>query len=84
MQLSKEEYGRKIIHNDSSVQIENSVTRVNVWHQSASLVMQNSNPRDGYFNQHLTTIKDSYIISGLLERLLQFRVSEIVCVFLSN
>ena len=53
MQLSKEEYARKKIHNGSLVQIENSVTRV-------SLVMPNSNPRDGIFNRHLTTIKDSY------------------------
>ena len=60
MQLSKEEYARKRIHNDSSVQIENSITRVTVRHRSASLVMPKSYPRDGIFNQHLTTIKDSY------------------------
>ena len=41
MQLSKEEYARKRIHNGSSVQIENSVTRVTVRHHSASLVMPN-------------------------------------------
>ena len=63
MQLSKEEYARKRIHNGSSVQIENSVTRVTVRHRSASLVMPNSYPRDGIFNQHLTTIKDSYIFA---------------------
>ena len=60
-QLSKEEYARKRIPNGSSVQIENSVTRVTVRHHSASLVMPNSYPRDGICNQHLTTIKDSYI-----------------------
>ena len=62
MQLSKEEYARKRIHNGSSVQIENSVTQVTVQHYSASLVMLNSYPRDGIFNQHFTTIKDSYIL----------------------
>ena len=66
MQLSKEEYARKRIHNGSSVQIENSVTRVTVRNHSASLVMPNSYPRDGIFNQYLTTIKDSYIIIKLL------------------
>ena len=35
MQLSKEEYARKRIHNGSSVQIENSVTRVTVRRDSA-------------------------------------------------
>ena len=42
-------YARKTINNGCSVRIENSVTR------------DNSYPRDGIFNQHLTTIKDSYI-----------------------
>ena len=62
MLLSKEEYARKRIHNGYSVQLENSVTRVTVRHHSASLVMLNSYPRDGIFNQHLTTIKDSYML----------------------
>ena len=63
MQLSKEEYARKRIHklNGYSVQMENFVTRVTVRHHSASLVMRNSYPRDGIFNQNITTIKDSYI-----------------------
>ena len=61
--LSKEEYARKRIHNCSSVLIENSVTRVTVRIHPASLVMPNSYPRDGIFNQHLTTIKDSYIVT---------------------
>ena len=52
MQLSKEEYARKRINNGSSVQIENSVTRVNA--------EQLPWARDGIFNQHLTIIKDSY------------------------
>ena len=60
MQLSKEEYARKRIHNGSSVQIENSITWVTVRHRSASLVKLNSYPHGGIFNQHLTTIKDSY------------------------
>ena len=48
MQLSKEEYARSRIHNGYSVQID--------------LVMPNSYPRDGMLSQHLTTIKDSYIV----------------------
>ena len=36
-----------------------------VRHHSASLVMLNSYPSDGIFNQHLTTIKDSYILQDL-------------------
>ena len=63
MQLSKEEYARKRVHNDSSVQIENSVTRVTVQHHLASLVMLNNYPCDGIFNKHLSTIKDSYILN---------------------
>ena len=42
------------------MQIENSATWVIVCHHSASLVMLNSYPRNGIFNQYLTTIKDSY------------------------
>ena len=60
MQMSKAEYARKRIHNGSSVQIENSATRITDRHHSASLVMPNSYPRDGIFNQRLRTIKDSY------------------------
>ena len=59
--VSKEEYARERIHNNSSsVQIENSVTRITVRLHSASLVMPNSYPSDGIFNQHFKTIKDSY------------------------
>ena len=54
MQMSKEEYAIERIHNGSSLQIENEVTQVTVRHHSASLVMPNSNPGDGIFNQHLT------------------------------
>ena len=61
MQLSKEGYARKIIHNGSLMQIENSVTRVTVRHHSASLVMPKYYPHDGIFNQYLTTIKESYM-----------------------
>ena len=42
MQLSKEEYARKRIHNGSSMQVENSVTRVTVRHHKANLMMPNS------------------------------------------
>ena len=66
MQLSKEEYARKRIHNGSSVQIENSVTQVTVWHHSADLVKPNSYPRDRIFSQHLTAIKDSYNTTPIL------------------
>ena len=60
MQLSKEEYARKRIHNGISVQIENTVTWVTVRHQEACRVMPNSYPSDGIFSQHLTTMKDPY------------------------
>ena len=60
MQLFKEEFARKRIHNGSSVQIENSITLVTVQHHLASLMMLNSYLREGIFNQHLTTTKDSY------------------------
>ena len=63
MQLPKEEYARKRIHNGSSVQIENSVNWVTFRRHSASLVMPNSYPPDRILNHHLTTIKDSYIIT---------------------
>ena len=68
MQLWKEAYARKRIHNGSSVQIENSVTRVTVRHHSASLMMPNNYPRDGIINQLLTTIKDSYSLGRHLVR----------------
>ena len=55
MQLPKEEYARKRIHIGSSVQIENSITRVTAWHHEAhrtvTLVTEFS----------ISTIKDSYI-----------------------
>ena len=60
IQFSKEVYTRKRIHDGSLVRIENSVTQVTVQHYSASLLMTNSYSRDGIFNPHLTTIKDSY------------------------
>ena len=63
MQLSKKKYARKRIHNGSSVQIENSVTRVTVRHHEARWVMPNSYSRDGIFNRHLTTIKDAYLFN---------------------
>ena len=33
---------------------------ISVLHLLASLMMPNSYPRDGIFNPHLTTVKDSY------------------------
>ena len=65
MQLSKEEYARKSSHNGSSVQIENSVTRVTVRHHEARQVMPNSYPREGIFNGHLKPLK-ILIISPML------------------
>ena len=57
MQLSKEEYARKRIHNNCLVQIESPVTQVGVRHHSASLAMLNSYRRDRIFNPQLTAIK---------------------------
>ena len=37
---------------------------ITVQHHSASLVMPNSYPRDGIFNPHITTIKESYKATG--------------------
>ena len=37
---------------------------ITVGHHSASLVMPNSYPRNRIFNPHLTTIKDSYIVTS--------------------
>ena len=54
MHLLKEEYARKGIYNGCSVWIQSSVTQDNC---SAS--------RDGIFNPHLTTIKNSYITDPL-------------------
>ena len=66
MQLSKEEYARKRIHNGSSVQIENSVTRVTVRNHEARQVMPTSYPREGIFSRHLTTIKDFYNLTHVI------------------
>ena len=60
MQLSKEEYARKRIHNRCLVQIESPVTQNTVRHHSASLAMLNSYRRDRIFNPQLTAIKKSY------------------------
>ena len=54
-----------------SIRIENSVTRDNKPReakQSASLLMPNSYPRDGIFNPHIATIKDSYILQRHIRR----------------
>ena len=49
-----------IIFNGCEVLIENSVTRVTVRHHEACRMMPISYPSDGIFNQHLTTIMDSF------------------------
>ena len=58
MQLSKEVYARKRIHNGCLVQIENPVTQDN----SANLAMLNSYRRDRIFNPQLIAIRISYNI----------------------
>ena len=60
MQLSKEEYARKRIHNGYRCTLKIPSLGFTVRHHSASLVMPNSYPRGGIFNQHLIIIKDSY------------------------
>ena len=50
--------------NDCSVQMPS--LRITVRHHSASLMMQNSYPRDRIFNSLLTTIKDSCILDSVL------------------
>ena len=80
MQLSKEEYARKRIHNGSPVQTENSVTWVTGRHHSATLMMQNSYPRDGIFNQHLTTI----LIVCFLEKVFLDESSQLLIYFWSG
>ena len=45
------------IFNDCDVRIENSVTRVTVWHHEACRAAM---PSDGIFNSHRTTIMDSF------------------------
>ena len=57
---------RKSMQEKESIMVVRSELKVpslgiTVRHHLASLVMPNSYPRDGIFNQHLTTIKDSYI-----------------------
>ena len=54
MQLSREIYARKRIHN-GSVQIENSVT----WDKYSQYHEAWTYRHDGIFSQHFTTIKDS-------------------------
>ena len=50
---------------------------ITVWHHPASLVMPNSYPRDGIFNLHLTTIKDSYnLIHGRIGEIWQNNFSQ--------
>ena len=74
MRLSKEEYARKRIHNGCLVRIENKATTDNY---SVSLVMPNSYPRDGIFNPHLTTIKNSYSLTQATYEEALFRLREI-------
>ena len=44
---------------------------ITVRHHSASFVMPNSYPRNRIFNPHLTTMKDSYILSNLTKATLR-------------
>ena len=60
MQLLKEEYARKRIHNGCFVQIESLSLRITVQHHSASLVMLNNYRRERIFNPQLTAITNSY------------------------
>ena len=69
MQLSKEEYAWKWINNGCLVWIKNSITQDNCLESLSkpcdaeqAQVMPNSYLRDGIFNPHLTTIKDSYSV----------------------
>ena len=70
-----------IIYNVFSVRFENSVTRDNCWHHSASLMMPTSYHRDEIFNPHLTTIKDSYSVVYMYNHLLKQHV--LICGFVS-
>ena len=60
MQLSKEEYARKRIHNGCLMQIESPVTQDNCSASLGNLAMLNSYRRDRIFNPQLTAIKNSY------------------------
>ena len=55
-------YIYKITHIQAEIQsLKEVCARKGIYNGcSASLVMPNSYPRDGIFNPHLTTIKDSY------------------------
>ena len=61
---------------------------ITVRHHSASLVLPNSYmyPRDRIFNQHLTTIKDSYILVNVVSKQLVFNdtLGTIVHDFIEN
>ena len=59
MQLLKDEYARKRIHNGCLVQIENTSLRITVRHPEASKQL----PSDRNFNLKLKTIKESYILT---------------------
>ena len=60
MQLSKEEYARKRIHNGCLVQIESPVTQDNCPASLGKLSMLNSYRCDRIFNPQFTAIKNSY------------------------
>ena len=59
MLLTKQD-ARKRIHNGCSVRIENFVTRDNCSASRGKPRDAEQLNRDGIFNPHLTTIKDSY------------------------
>ena len=82
MQLSKEDYARKIIHNGCSVRIENSVNQDNYYASLGNLAMPNSYPRDRIFNPHLTDsyCKDTY--ENVFEHLLHMNMRYMLSVFM--
>ena len=62
-----ERYASKRIYQGCEGQTENPSLGITVWHHSASLVMPDSNPQDGYFYLHLAPMIDSYISHWRLE-----------------
>ena len=56
-------------HHLSEDGIENPSLAITVCHHSASLVMPNGDPRDGFFYPTLTLMMDSYSIGGVMVNL---------------
>ena len=68
--FGNESYARNRIYHGCEGQIENLSLGITVWHQSASLVMPDSNPRDGFFHLPLIPMIDSYILSFLFKNIM--------------